>query len=111
MVRLPLAFMARCAPPMKRTTPRRSLGTLVIDGWRLAPRLLAARVVGRGPCAACDGSCCRHGAYVSLAERARILEHARGIRRLMDASQPREPAAWFSTGQHRDDDFPGGRAV
>jgi Fe-S-cluster containining protein len=96
---------------MKRASSRRSVATILIDGWRIAPRLLAARVAGRGPCADCDGSCCRHGAYVALAERDRILAHARGIRRMMDDSQPHDPAAWFARGHHRDDDFPGGVAV
>lgn len=96
---------------MKDTKPRRTARALVVDGWKLAPRLLRARVVGRGPCADCDGSCCRHGAYVSLAERDRILAHAAGIRRMMDDSQSRDAATWFSRGQHRDDDFPGGLAV
>ena len=83
---------------------------LTIDGWRLAARLVRARIGGRGPCADCDGSCCRHGAYVSLAERDRILTHASGIRRMMDDSQPRDPNRWFDRRRHRDSDFPGGVA-
>jgi hypothetical protein len=89
---------------------RRAIG-LVIGKWRLAPRLLRARIRGRGPAADCDGSCCRHGAYVSLAERDRILERAAGIGREMDASQSRDPATWFSRRLHHDDDFPGGVAA
>jgi hypothetical protein len=46
----------------------------------------------------------------SSAERDRILEHAAGIRRLMDDSQPRDSSAWFDRRRHRDDDFPGGIA-
>jgi Fe-S-cluster containining protein len=94
-----------------KTTPRRRTVAIVIDGWRLAPRLLRARIAGAGPCADCDGRCCRHGAYVSLAERDRILAHARGIARQMDDSQPGDPAAWFARRHHRDSDFPDGVAV
>jgi hypothetical protein len=84
---------------------------VTIGRWRLAPRLLRARIRGRGPAADCDGSCCRYGAYVSLAERDAILAHAPGIARQMDASQARDPATWFSRRRHHDDDFPDGVAV
>jgi hypothetical protein len=79
--------------------------------WRLAARLLRGRIDGDGPAADCDGSCCRHGAYVSLAERDRILAHAPGIRRAMDDSQPRDVRSWFATRHHHDSDFPDGIAV
>jgi len=95
---------------MRSRTPTRRPTALTIDGWRLAARLVRARISGRGPCADCDGSCCRHGAYVSLAERDRILAHATGIGRMMDASQPRDPERWFDRRRHRDSDFPGGVA-
>jgi len=94
----------RRAQPAKRNWLR-------IGRWRLAPRLLRARIRGGGPGADCDGSCCRHGAYVSLAERDRLLAHADGIRRHMDPAQPRDVADWLSRRRHRDDDFPGGVAV
>jgi hypothetical protein len=82
-----------------------------IGRWRLAPRLLRARIAGGGPAADCDGTCCRHGAFVALAERDRILAHAAGIRRHMDDSQPRDVRLWFDRRRHRDADFPDGVAV
>lgn len=85
-----------------------------VAGWKVDRRLAGARVEGRGPQAVkdeCGGHCCRHGVYVSLFERDRILEHADRVRAVMDETQTGDVDEWFDDRLEEDEDYPGGYAV
>jgi hypothetical protein len=43
----------------------------------------------------CSGYCCRDGVVAELHERDRILENVPLVQRLMDETQPQDPATWF----------------
>jgi Fe-S-cluster containining protein len=97
------------------TTRRVQRNDLIKVGkWKVERRLAMARVEGRGPLRVadeCGGHCCRHGVYVSLPERDRILEYADRIQGSMDGTQTAQIDEWFETQTHEDEDFPGGICV
>lgn len=82
-----------------------------VGNWTLEDLLLEARVEGRGPAHECEGGCCRHGVYVSLGERERILEYREPVRSVMDETQTTDTSLWFESEELEDEDFPGGRCV
>lgn len=89
-------------------------GDVRIGRWKVERRLATARVEGQGPLRVedeCGGHCCRHGVYISLPERDRILEWADRVAEVMDASQSPNPDDWFEDEAHKDDDFEGGVCV
>jgi Fe-S-cluster containining protein len=93
---------------------KRRRDAVEVAGWAVDPRLATARVEGQGPQAVedeCGGRCCRHGVYVSLFERDRILEHADRVRAEMDETQTGEVDDWFEDRAEEDEDYPGGFAV
>ena len=97
------------------TTRRVQRNDLIKVGkWKVEGRLAMARVEGRGPLSVadeCGGHCCRHGVYVSLPERDRILEYADRIQAVMDRTQTTETSQWFEDGIEEDEDYPGGLCV
>jgi Fe-S-cluster containining protein len=97
------------------TTRRVQRNDLIKVGkWKVEGRLAMARVEGRGPLSVadeCGGHCCRHGVYVSLPERDRILEYADRIQEVMDGTQTTDTDQWFERQTHEDEDFPGGLCV
>ena len=100
----------------ERSDRERDPGTdhVVVGDWRVEKRLATARVAGRGPAAVareCGGYCCRHGVYVSLPERDRILEHADRVKAVMDRTQPKDTDLWFEDETHEDEDFEGGVCI
>lgn len=77
-------------------------------------RLAVSRVEGRGGAnmaAECGGECCRHGVYIALPERDRILANAKDVQAAMDETQTTDPTVWFDDEVHEDADFPGGVCV
>jgi Fe-S-cluster containining protein len=85
-----------------------------IGRWKVERRLAMARVEGRGPLAVedeCAGHCCRHGVYVSLPERDKIMEYVDRIAELMDETQTSDTSLWFEDEVHDDEDFPGGLCI
>lgn len=61
--------------------------------------------------AECGGRCCRHGVYIGLPERDRILAHAKAVQAAMDETQSTDVDGWFEEEIHEDADFPGGVCV
>ena len=59
----------------------------------------------------CDGTCCRSGVKVDVAQRDEILAHADLIRRAMDPGQDQDVGGWFEETEVPDPDFPSGRCV
>lgn len=84
-----------------------------IGDWRVESRLATERVEGRGPTEfnECGGACCRHGVYISLPERDRILANADRIQPAMDETQTRDVDEWFEDEIHEDSDFEGGVCI
>lgn len=82
-----------------------------IGPWTIEEVLSSARVQGRGPAYECAGDCCRHGVYLSLDARDRILRHRERIQGLMDETQTTDVGAWFEDELHADPDFPGGECA
>ncbi|UCC84872.1 MAG: DUF3109 family protein [Gemmatimonadota bacterium] len=88
--------------------------TIQIGRWRVELRLATARIEGGGPlnvAEECGGHCCRHGVYVSLPERDRILEYADRVQALMDGTQTADTTQWFEDSIEQDEDYPGGLCV
>jgi len=88
--------------------------TIRIGDWQVELRLAIGRIEGGGPlnvAEECGGYCCRHGVYISLPERDRILEYADRVQALMDETQTLDPAEWFEDGVEEDEDYPGGLCV
>ncbi len=89
-------------------------GDIRVGEWSVERRLATERVEGRGPTEAkeeCGGYCCRHGVYISLPERERILENAERIQAAMDETQTTEVDEWFEDEIHDDSDFEGGLCI
>lgn len=85
-----------------------------VGDWEVERRLAIARVQGRGPVAValeCGGHCCRHGVYISLRERDRILAHAERVQAVMDETQTGDIAEWFEDEIHEDKDFENGVCI
>ncbi len=84
---------------------------LRLGAWTIHGLLARARIEGEGPASECDGTCCRHGVYMSLEERDRIMDYADRIQALMDDTQTPDTGRWFEDKLERDDDFPGGLCI
>ncbi len=63
-----------------------------------------------GPCT-CSSACCEGGVFLDLRERDVIMAHKTLIAGHMDEKQDADPANWFETEEHDDEDFPSGRCV
>ncbi|NIN72718.1 MAG: DUF3109 family protein [Gemmatimonadetes bacterium] len=88
--------------------------TIQIGKWKVELRLATARIEGGGPLNVveeCGGHCCRHGVYVSLPDRERILEYADRVQALMDGTQTADTTRWFEDAIEQDEDYPGGLCV
>jgi Fe-S-cluster containining protein len=88
--------------------------TIRIGEWKVDLRLAVGRIEGGGPLNVteeCGGYCCRHGVYISLPERDRILEYADRVQAVMDGTQTTETSEWFEDDVEEDDDYPGGLCV
>lgn len=59
----------------------------------------------------CNAHCCSKGVFVDIAERDRILQYTDLIRRHMQPTQQHDPSHWFDPEDHKDHDFPSGRAI
>ena len=59
----------------------------------------------------CNAACCKHGVYVDLKARDKILAHAAIIQKYLEPHQDSNPMNWFDNEQEVDLDFPSGRAV
>jgi len=93
---------------------KREEETIRIGDWQVELRLATGRIEGSGPlnvAEECGGYCCRHGVYISLPERDRILEYADRVRALMDGTQTTDTSQWFEDDVEEDDDYPGGLCV
>lgn len=98
----------------KRRRTRREQEDVRVGKWSVERRLAISRVEGRAAAhmaAECGGQCCRHGVYIALSERDRILEHAEQVQAAMDATQTTDTDLWFEDELHEDADFPGGVCV
>lgn len=85
-----------------------------IGAWKVEERLAVSRVEGRGPLSVedeCKGHCCRHGVYIALPERDKILEYADRVQTVMDETQTTDPGDWFESEILEDHDFPGGYCI
>lgn len=85
-----------------------------VGGWTVEGLLARGRIEGAGPsnaAAECGGRCCRHGVYVSLPERERILAFADRILSAIDDSQTPDTSLWFENEIERDEDYPGGLCI
>jgi Fe-S-cluster containining protein len=88
--------------------------TVQIGPWKVELRLATGRIEGGGPlnvAEECGGHCCRHGVYVSLPDRDRILEYADRVQQVMDGTQTTDPGQWFEENIEEDEDYPGGLCV
>jgi hypothetical protein len=59
----------------------------------------------------CDATCCKHGVYADLGDRANILAHAPMIQKHLEPQQEHDPAKWFDDEVIDDADYPSGHAV
>jgi Fe-S-cluster containining protein len=93
---------------------RTQVGDIRVGGWTVEGLLARGRIEGVGPSSAaneCGGRCCRHGVYVSLPERDRILAYADRIQSALDDSQTPDTSLWFENEIERDEDYPGGLCI
>lgn len=96
----------------RRGTPRND--DIRIGPWTVEATVARGWIEGGGPANApeeCGGHCCRHGVYVSLPERDRILAYADRIQAAMDDSQSWDTSLWFEDEIERDEDYPGGLCI
>lgn len=111
------SLVGSVASALKGETPMGSRGEkmeaddLELGEWTIQGLLVKARIEGEGPASECDGTCCRHGVYVSLEERDRILDYADRIQAVMDDTQTTDTREWFDGKVEEDEDFPGGVCV
>ncbi|UCC48705.1 MAG: hypothetical protein JSV41_00575 [Gemmatimonadota bacterium] len=96
----------------QRSTPQSD--DIRIGQWTVEGMVARGCIEGGGPSNApeeCGGHCCRHGVYVSLPERDRILACAARIQAALDDSQTRDTSLWFEDEIERDEDYPGGLCI
>lgn len=100
---------------LKRITKRliKKDDAIPIGDWRIERRLATSRVEGRGPSVAeeCGGQCCRHGVFISLPERDRIIEYADRVQAVMDETQTPDTELWFEDKIEEDEDYEGGLCI
>ncbi|HKY31916.1 MAG TPA: DUF3109 family protein [Candidatus Polarisedimenticolia bacterium] len=75
---------------------------------KIHPRVTRRLYAGRATVRHCDGTCCRGGATVSVAERDRVLRHADIVSAAMTSPARRDPSRWFSRRLSFDADFTAG---
>ncbi|UCF20154.1 MAG: hypothetical protein JSU87_01735 [Gemmatimonadota bacterium] len=93
---------------------KRADDTIQVGAWKVERVLATGRIEGGGPlnvAEECRGHCCRHGVYISLPDRDRILEYAAAVVEVMDDTQPTDTGLWFEDETHEDEDFEGGVCI
>ncbi len=88
--------------------------TIEVGAWKVERVLATGRIEGGGPLNVgeeCRGHCCRHGVYISLPDRDRILQYAAAVVEVMDETQPTDTDLWFEDETHEDEDFEGSECI
>ncbi len=84
---------------------------LTVKGFKIAEELFTTGFkAGQGPFN-CTSRCCHRGAYMDVAERQVLIDHADLLKRHMDKTQTTDMSTWFETEEKVDSDYASGKCV
>ena len=84
---------------------------LTVKNFKIAEELFTTGFkAGQGPFN-CTSRCCHRGAYMDVAEREVLIQHADLLKRHMDSTQTTDIRTWFETEDKVDSDYVSGKCV